>query len=75
VIHDLLNSLYELNDLISLIESAISDNPPNTINEGGIFRDGYNSIIDELRTLTSQSKNYILNMEAEERKKTGIKFS
>ncbi|HOA82338.1 MAG TPA: DNA mismatch repair protein MutS [Thermodesulfovibrio thiophilus] len=72
VIHDLLNSLCELNDLISLIESAISDNSPNTINEGGIFRDGYNSIIDELRTLTSQSKNYILNMEAEERKKTGI---
>ncbi|WP_428723578.1 DNA mismatch repair protein MutS [Thermodesulfovibrio sp.] len=72
VIKDLSNRLHELNEITSLIEDALVDNPPNTINEGGIFRDGYNSVIDELRALKNQSKNYILNMEAEERIKTGI---
>lgn len=72
VIQNLLNSLYELNEVVSLIDNALADNPPNTINEGGIFRDGYNSIIDELRTLKNQSKDYILKMETEERIKTGI---
>lgn len=72
VIQNLLNSLYELNEVVSLIDNALADNPPNTINEGGIFRDGYNSLIDELRTLKNQSKDYILKMETEERIKTGI---
>ncbi|GAQ95433.1 DNA mismatch repair protein MutS [Thermodesulfovibrio aggregans] len=72
VIQNLLNSLYELNEVVSLIDNALADNPPNTINEGGIFRDGYNSIVDELRTLKNQSKDYILKMETEERIKTGI---
>ncbi|MGC8938814.1 MAG: DNA mismatch repair protein MutS, partial [Thermodesulfovibrio sp.] len=72
VIKDLSNRLHELNEITSLLEDALVDNPPNPINEGGIFRDGYNSVIDELRALKNQSKNYILNMEAEERIKTGI---
>lgn len=72
IIHELSSSLYELEEVVSLIENAIVDNPPNTITDGGIFRDGYNSVIDELRTIKHEGKNYILNMEAEERKKTGI---
>jgi len=72
VIQELSNSLYELQEVVSTVEDALVDNPPNTINDGGIFRDGYNSVVDELRAIKHQGKNYILNMEAEERRKTGI---
>ncbi|MCS7215849.1 MAG: DNA mismatch repair protein MutS, partial [Thermodesulfovibrio sp.] len=72
VIHELSNLLYELNNVVLLVETALSDNPPMSINDGGIFRDGYNQTIDELRSIKYQGKNLILNMESEERKKTGI---
>jgi len=72
ILNSLYNSLYELNELVTKIENALTENPPPVITEGGIFRDGYNSTIDELRALRTESKKYILNMEAEERKKTGI---
>ena len=63
----------ELKDIHDLIEKAIVDDPPMTIKDGGIIKIGYDEEIDKLKTATTEGKNWIVNLEAEEREKTGIK--
>ena len=74
---DLLQELYEnldeLTDIYELIEKSIVDDPPMTIKDGGIIKLGYDEEIDKLKTATTEGKNWILKVEAEERAKTGIK--
>ena len=74
---NLLNNLYEeldeLKDVTELIEESIVDDPPITIKEGGIIKDGYSSEIDECRKASVEGKNWILNIEAKEKELTGIK--
>jgi len=65
--------LGELNDIISLIEESIIDDPPIAIKEGGIIKEGYNNELDELRGLFRKGKNWLTDMEQKEREKTGIK--
>lgn len=60
-------------DLYNLLELSIEEDPPITIKEGGIIKKGYNSELDELRSISSGSKDFILNIEKEERERTGIK--
>lgn len=62
-----------LEDLYELIESAIVEEPPILIREGGIFKDGYLEDIDALKSATTDGKNWIARLESEEREKTGIK--
>ena len=62
-----------LEDIHDLIEESIVEEPPLTIKEGGIIKKGYNEEIDKLKTATTEGKNWILQLEAEEREKTGIK--
>ena len=62
-----------LEDIHDLIEASIVEEPPLTIKEGGIIKKGYNEEIDKLKTATTEGKNWILQLEAEEREKTGIK--
>jgi len=73
----LLNELHlnldTLEDIASLIESSIADEPPFSIREGGIIKDGYNSDVDELRSVLNDGKGWIAKAEADEREKTGIK--
>ncbi len=59
--------------LSSLLEKAISEDAPITIKEGGIFKKGFNSDLDELIELSSNSKNWIASLEAFEKERTGIK--
>ena len=66
-------SLDELQDVHDLIEKAIVDEPPISIKEGGIIKLGYDEEIDELKRATTDGKNWIIKIEAEEREKTGIK--
>ncbi len=61
-----------LSDARSLIESAIDDNPPMTIKEGGVIKKGYNPDIDELREMRSSGKDFIASLQAREKDKTGI---
>jgi len=61
-----------LSEARSLIESAIGDNPPMTIKEGGIIKKGYNPDIDELREMSSSGKDFIASLQAREKEKTGI---
>lgn len=62
----------DLSGVKGLIEKAIVDNPPVTIREGGIIKDGYNREIDELRSISTKGKDFIAELEKKEREKTGI---
>ncbi|MCQ2496667.1 MAG: DNA mismatch repair protein MutS [Lachnospiraceae bacterium] len=62
-----------LEDLEKLIDDAIVEEPPLTIREGGIIRDGYNATVDELRKAKTEGKTWLAEMEAREKEKTGIK--
>ena len=78
-INEILNKLnYDkkldcLDELTSLLESSINEDPPLTLKEGSIIKKGYNKELDELRNISSGSKDFILNIEKEERERTGIK--
>lgn len=69
--------LYEeldpLEDICQLIQSAIREEPPITMREGGIIRDGYNEEVDRLRSAKSDGKDWLAKLEEQEREKTGIK--
>ena len=74
---DLLKELYEkldeLQDIYGLIEKAIVDDPPMTIKEGGIIKLGFDPEIDKLKTAQTEGKNWLIQLEADEKEKTGIK--
>jgi DNA mismatch repair protein MutS len=61
-----------VSEVISLIEKSIEDSPPQTIMEGHIIADGYNKKIDEIRKNTSDSREWIENLQKKERERTGI---
>lgn len=62
-----------LSDVFELIDSSIVEDPPITIKEGGIIKDGYNAEVDELREAMTDGHGFLAKIEAEEREKTGIK--
>ncbi|HJJ04865.1 MAG TPA: DNA mismatch repair protein MutS [Clostridiaceae bacterium] len=72
-----LTGLYEeldtLQDIYELIEKSIVDEPPITIKEGELIKLGYNEEIDKLKKATTEGKTWIINLESEEKEKTGIK--
>ena len=74
---EMLQNLYinldELQDIFNLIEEAIVEEPPITITEGGIIKLGYNEEIDELKNACTEGKTWLINLEAKEKEKTGIK--
>ena len=70
---ELYQELDELKDIYDLIEKSIVDEPPITIKEGDLIKKGYNQEIDTLKIATTEGKNWIINLEQEEREKTGIK--
>lgn len=61
-----------LEDIMELIERAIAEEPPFTIREGGMIKDGYSPELDELRDIVTNGRGYLATMEAEEREHTGI---
>jgi DNA mismatch repair protein MutS len=58
--------------LIEKIEKTIVDDPPPTITEGEIIKEGVSELLDELRTIAKNAKDYILKIEEKERKRTNI---
>ncbi len=62
-----------LEELTELIGKAIVDDPPISVREGGIIRDGYSEEADRLRHAKTEGKDWLAALEAEEREKTGIK--
>jgi DNA mismatch repair protein MutS len=62
-----------LEDVRDLIDAAIIDDPPLSVKEGGIIKPGYNQDVDKYRKATLEGKNWLSEMEARERERTGIK--
>ncbi len=73
MLKDIYDNLDELQDIYELIEKSIVDDPPMTVKDGGIIKLGYDEEVDKLKTATTEGKNWIIQLEAEEREKTGIK--
>ena len=73
LLKELYEKLDELQDIYGLIERAIVEDPPMTIKDGGIIKLGYDEEIDKLKTAQTEGKTWLVNLEAEEREKTGIK--
>ena len=73
----LLKEMYEnvdvLEDVYELIDKTIVDEPPISVKEGGLIKLGFDEEVDKLKTATTDGKNWIVQLEAEEREKTGIK--
>ena len=73
----LLKELYDeldvLEDVYELIDKTIVEEPPISVKEGGLIKLGYDEEIDKLKTAATDGKNWIIQLEAEEREKTGIK--
>lgn len=62
-----------LTDLYDLLEKSINPDGPIGLHEGGLIKEGYNSELDELKSIRKNSKDFILKIENEERERTGIK--
>jgi DNA mismatch repair protein MutS len=61
-----------LEDVAQLLQEALVDNPPLLLADGGVIRPGYNEKLDHLLSLSRDAKSWIVQLEAEERRKTGI---
>ena len=62
-----------LEDICDLLERAIIENPPLTVKEGGIIREGFNEDVDNYRTAMTEGKSWLAKIEQQEKEKTGIK--
>ncbi len=72
LLNQIVGELDDLHDVVKLIDCAIADNPPFTLREGGIIRDGHSQELDDLRSISRDGKGYIARIEARERERTGI---
>lgn len=62
-----------LTDIFQIIDSSINENPPITIKDGGLIKAGYNRELDEIRESSVKGKEWLADLESEEKNKTGIK--
>ncbi len=62
-----------LEELFALIEQSIIEEPPVSVREGGLIKDGYNENVDKYRQAKTEGKTWLAELEAKEREKTGIK--
>ena len=69
----LLADMDPLEDLCQLIDAAIVDDPPLAMKEGGVIKDGYQEQVDHYRDAKNKGKQWLSQLEAEEREKTGIR--
>lgn len=72
-LHDIYEDIDVLQDVHFLITNAIADDPPAVTKDGWFMREGYNSELDEIRKLLTNTKEYLAEIEASERERTGIK--
>ncbi|MGB1258628.1 MAG: DNA mismatch repair protein MutS [Akkermansiaceae bacterium] len=68
----ILDELHEFKELVKLLESALTDEPPANTRDGGIIRDGFHAELDELRSASSSGKQWLAELQESERKRTGI---
>lgn len=63
----------QLQDIDQLIENAIVEEPPISVKEGGLIKKGYHQEVDELKSATTDGKNWLMKLEVREKEQTGIK--
>ena len=68
----LATQLHDFSDLTTLLASALADEPPANLRDGGIIRDGWSPELDELRNASRGGKDWIARLQEDERKRTGI---
>ena len=73
LLQDFTQNLDPLEDVYQLIHSAIVEEPPISVREGGIFKNGFNEEIDHLRNAKTEGKNWLADLETKEKEQTGIK--
>lgn len=73
LIQEIHNDMDDLSDIYQLLSRAMIEEPPINLKEGGIIRDGYNEIVDKLRKAKTEGKDWLMELETEEREATGIK--
>ena len=62
-----------LEDIYQLVDASIKEDPPISIRDGGIIKEGYDEEIDKLRHAKTEGKTWLMELETKEREKTGIK--
>jgi len=67
------NELKPCPDVVDLIREAIADEPSSSLGEGNVIRQGFSEELDSLRLASKNAKQYLANLERQEREKTGIK--
>ena len=67
------SQISDLNEIVRLVENAIVDEPPATVKDGGVIKDGFNQELDRLRNIMTNGKEIIDGIEQREREATGIK--
>lgn len=67
------NMIHTLDDMYNMLDSAIVENPPLSIKEGGMIKEGFDSQLDDLKFASKDGKSFIANLESKERERTGIK--
>ena len=67
------NSMDELSDIFEMLESAIDEDAPVSVRDGGIIKAGYNEEADKLKLSKTEGRKWLLQLENDEREKTGIK--
>ncbi|MCR4892899.1 MAG: DNA mismatch repair protein MutS [Lachnospiraceae bacterium] len=70
---ELSESIDDLKDIFDLIESAIIEDPPMAMHDGGIIKEGYRTEVDELKSARTNGKQWLAELEERERERTGIR--
>ncbi len=73
LIREINNSLPAFEDLITLLDRALVEEPPLSLKDGGLFKEGYNEEVDRLKTISDEGSTMLLDFEKNERSRTGIK--
>ena len=69
---EMLKNLVPLDDIVEEIDSAIVEEPPISVTDGGVIKDGYNQQLDQYRDTTNNGQKWLAELEAKERQVTGI---
>jgi DNA mismatch repair protein MutS len=68
----LANQIFIFSELYTQLESAITENPPNIIRDGGVIREGFDQELDDIRNISQHAEDFLIQLETSERQKTGL---
>lgn len=73
LLHEIRSSVGDFDDLYDMLSASIVDEPPLTVTDGGMIREGWSDKLDELKESIKDAKQWIAGLEQTERERTGIK--